>query len=256
MEWWKLFGGAFILIFLAELGDKTQLAALAKTAESPDDPLAKWAVFLGASLALVASTFIAVFAGSALKALVPDERFIRVAAGGLFLVFGTLILNDAWHSFRTAGSLAAAPEPAETAGAAFPGAIGPAAGLVLRAARSFESASGERYRRLARSAAPGLASLLEYLAREEDSHLTRLARLDARDCDINPDAGPGSPLSALFPGGAGTDALAQLIRHEEATAQFYQALASRARLPSLKAVFSTLAEEERAHARRLAQAIG
>ncbi|MDR1521089.1 MAG: TMEM165/GDT1 family protein [Planctomycetota bacterium] len=98
MEWWKLFGGTFVLVFLAELGDKTQLAALAKTAESPDDPAAKWAVFLGATLALGASTLIAVFLGQALRATIPDERYIKLASGGLFLFFGIMILRDVWKS--------------------------------------------------------------------------------------------------------------------------------------------------------------
>ncbi len=102
MDLWKLFGGTFILIFLAELGDKTQLAAMAKTADSPDNIMAKWVVFLAASLALVASTFIAVFLGHLLKAVVPDERYIKIAAGALFLIFGFSILYETIGSFRAA----------------------------------------------------------------------------------------------------------------------------------------------------------
>lgn len=46
---WRVFGTAFVTLFLAELGDKTQLAVITMTANTES----KVAVFLGASLALV-----------------------------------------------------------------------------------------------------------------------------------------------------------------------------------------------------------
>jgi len=90
---WKVFLGAFALIFLAELGDKTQLAALCLV----KSPAHRWLVFAGASAALVASTLIAVLAGGWLAAHVPPKYF-KLAAGALFLVFGALTLLDAFRS--------------------------------------------------------------------------------------------------------------------------------------------------------------
>jgi putative Ca2+/H+ antiporter (TMEM165/GDT1 family) len=52
---WKVFGTAFLTLFLAELGDKTQLAIITMTAKGES----KWAIFFGASLAF-RRTFIAI----------------------------------------------------------------------------------------------------------------------------------------------------------------------------------------------------
>ncbi|HTZ52428.1 MAG TPA: TMEM165/GDT1 family protein, partial [Spirochaetia bacterium] len=51
---WQVLGSAFFMIFLAELGDKTQISTFAFASESKS-PLS---VFLGAALALVCSSFI------------------------------------------------------------------------------------------------------------------------------------------------------------------------------------------------------
>ncbi len=87
---WKIALSAFALVFLAELGDKTQLAALALSADS-NRP---WAVFLGASVALVLSTGIAVILGTVVHRVMPEgmTRIIQYAAGALFLVAGILTL--------------------------------------------------------------------------------------------------------------------------------------------------------------------
>lgn len=84
---WKIFVSAFGLIFLAELGDKTQLAAMAMAARS-QSPLS---VFLGAMAGLGLVTLIGVAFGSLITRFVP-EAYLRYAAGGLFILFGLLIL--------------------------------------------------------------------------------------------------------------------------------------------------------------------
>jgi rubrerythrin len=251
MEWWKLFSGTFVLIFLAELGDKTQLAAMAKTADSPGNSTARWVVFLGASLALVASTFIAVFLGHLLKSLVPDERYIKIAAGSLFLVFGFMILYETYNSYK-AEPATAAVSPALTS--TEPGLVG---GLALRAAMDFEFLAGHRYRRLAESAPPRLARLLLSLAKEEEGHLARLRGIP--ETERNEALAKADDLSEVEAGevreASSPDTLAELIRHEYATADFYQSLANRAVIPSVKSVFAKLAGEEREHAKRLESAM-
>ena len=80
----------FIAVFVAELGDKTQLAALAFSCSSKSP----WLVFGAASLALVASTALAVAFGQGLTRALPLE-WIRVAAAALFVVVGIVLLIEA-----------------------------------------------------------------------------------------------------------------------------------------------------------------
>jgi putative Ca2+/H+ antiporter (TMEM165/GDT1 family) len=75
------------IIFLAEMGDKTQLAAMTMAADSKKP----WAVFLGASLALVAVSALGVLVGSVVGDYVPLVWVKRVAAMA-FIVIGVLML--------------------------------------------------------------------------------------------------------------------------------------------------------------------
>ena len=84
---WKLFASTFAAIFVAELGDKTQLAALSLSAGSQS----KWLIFAASALALVASSAIAVAAGEGLSR-VASPLFLRRAAGAIFIVMGVLFL--------------------------------------------------------------------------------------------------------------------------------------------------------------------
>lgn len=84
---WRMLGTAFGLVFLAELGDKTQLATMMLAAGS-DSPLA---VYFGAALAMLLNVGLAVLLGTAVMRVVPQE-YIRYGAGALFIVLGTLVL--------------------------------------------------------------------------------------------------------------------------------------------------------------------
>jgi len=84
---WKIFVSTLGLIFLTELGDKTQLAAIAMTARS-QSPLA---VFVGAMAGFGLVTLVGVVFGGQISRFVP-EAYVRWAAGGLFILFGILIL--------------------------------------------------------------------------------------------------------------------------------------------------------------------
>ncbi len=74
----------FITVFLAELGDKTQLATLLFASEAERSP---WLVFIAASLALVASTAIAVLLG-AYASKYMDMIPLKLLAGIGFIVIG------------------------------------------------------------------------------------------------------------------------------------------------------------------------
>lgn len=84
---WKIFGTAFLTLFLAELGDKTQLAVITMSANTES----KVSVLAGACLALIAVTILAVLMGSLLSQYVPTEWLQRIVAIG-FIVIGILML--------------------------------------------------------------------------------------------------------------------------------------------------------------------
>lgn len=83
----KTFGSAFLLVFLAELGDKTQLATFGLASEGKS----RLAIFAGSALALVCTSAIAVLLGGVAAKYVP-ERWVRLGAGLLFVVLGALLL--------------------------------------------------------------------------------------------------------------------------------------------------------------------
>ena len=86
---WRVFTTTFATIFLAEMGDKTQLAAMTMAAETKK-PVT---VFLSATLALVCVSAVGVAIGGALGHYLPLEWIRRVAAVG-FIAIGVLILLD------------------------------------------------------------------------------------------------------------------------------------------------------------------
>ena len=77
----------FTTIFLAELGDKTQLATVAISGTSKK-PLA---VFIGSSFALVLASLIGVIAGGAIARLIPESYLKLVSALGLLIIGVKLI---------------------------------------------------------------------------------------------------------------------------------------------------------------------
>ena len=76
----------FGVVFLAEMGDKTQLATMALAAGS-----SRWSVFLGAAAALIATSAVAVLAGEIVARHV-DPAWIHRAAGALFIVLGVVYI--------------------------------------------------------------------------------------------------------------------------------------------------------------------
>lgn len=237
---WKLFASTFALIFLAELGDKTQLAAMAKTATADN---ARWVVFLAASAALVLSTLIAVLIGNTLTKFVP-EYAIKIAAASLFIVFGGVILHDAFA--QRAEAVRKAPAPA-----------GPLARIILRLAAGFEEAAATDYASLAAAEQnPRLTELYADLAKDEEAHLEALrnARLE-HGAHMLPDVSPPETTQHLLHDVAGerSPALEHAIDHERATAAFYRELERGTGILGLRNVFATLAEQEEEHARRLSE---
>jgi putative Ca2+/H+ antiporter (TMEM165/GDT1 family) len=88
----KLAATVFGVVFLAELGDKTQVATLLFSAKSPDRLIT---VFLGASLALVMTSAIGVLAGGFVAQYVSPKLLSYVAGAGFMLIGAWTIWQSA-----------------------------------------------------------------------------------------------------------------------------------------------------------------
>ena len=96
---------SFGLVFVAELGDKTQLAVVTQTCKHRKP----WAIFAGASAALVAVTAFGVVAGQMLGRVIPAD-LLQGAAGAAFVVMGLLVAREA----RQSGGEVTAPDGEDT----------------------------------------------------------------------------------------------------------------------------------------------
>ena len=88
---WQTILTAFGTVFLAELGDKTQLATLGLTTEARS----KLGVFIGSATALVATSLIAVLAGGVIAKYIPAV-YLQRGAGVLFLILGGWTLRKSF----------------------------------------------------------------------------------------------------------------------------------------------------------------
>lgn len=87
----KVFATIFVTVFLAELGDKTQLATLLFAA---DRQVSKLTVFAGASLALITAAGIGVLVGGMLSQQI-NTRYLSYLAGIGFILIGIWTLAKA-----------------------------------------------------------------------------------------------------------------------------------------------------------------
>ena len=86
----QLLGLSFITVFLAEIGDKSQLAAIALGGSSRHPR----AVFLGSTVALVLASFLGVIAGGGVAQFLPEKILKAIAAIG----FALMALKLLWAS--------------------------------------------------------------------------------------------------------------------------------------------------------------
>lgn len=91
---WKALLTVFSAVFIAELGDKTQLATMLFAA---DAQVSRWTVFFGASAALIVASGLGVLAGTLLAETI-NERLLQTLAGGGFIAIGAFTLFRAWGS--------------------------------------------------------------------------------------------------------------------------------------------------------------
>lgn len=88
---WKIFLTIFVSVFIAELGDKTQLATMLFAA---DKEVSKCTVFFAASAALIVASAIGVLAGSLMSEYI-NEKYLHYIAGVGFIAIGAFTLYNA-----------------------------------------------------------------------------------------------------------------------------------------------------------------
>ena len=88
---WKIFATIFASVFIAELGDKTQLATMLFAS---DKAVNKYTVFLAASAALIVASAIGVLAGTLLSEYI-NEKYLHYIAGTGFVLIGMFTLYKA-----------------------------------------------------------------------------------------------------------------------------------------------------------------
>ena len=239
----RLFISTFLLIFLAELGDKTQLTAMARAAGSEGG---KWTVFLAATAALVLSTLLAVTLGRAIARFIPDYM-VRILAAAMFIAFGIFLLL---------GALREKPE-AQMLDTETPATSGMMMRAILHIAADFEAASAADYAALAEQATDTATRKL-FLDLEEDErkHLQMMRHAEKDHAHIKVEKIqrtelPSSPELEHDVARSDRPGLQHALEHEEATMQFYQELAGRTAIPTLRRTFIYLADAEREHIARI-----
>ncbi|SFF18705.1 TMEM165/GDT1 family protein [Nitrosomonas sp. Nm166] len=80
---YKILLTVFATVFIAELGDKTQLATMLFAA---DKEVSKLTVFIGASLALIASSAVGVVAGSFISEYISPKHLQYIAGAGFIII--------------------------------------------------------------------------------------------------------------------------------------------------------------------------
>jgi len=86
---WELLTVTFITVFVAEIGDKSQLAAIALSGSSKSPR----AVFLGSVVALILASFLGVIVGAGIGEFLPIRLLKSIAAIGFILI----ALSNLWQ---------------------------------------------------------------------------------------------------------------------------------------------------------------
>ncbi|MEH2051366.1 TMEM165/GDT1 family protein [Nostoc sp.] len=87
-----VFGTTFVTIFLAEIGDKTQLSTLLMSAESHSP----WVVFIGSAAALITTSLLGVLLGSWIASRL-SPKTVEKSAGVMLLVISLMLFWDVFQ---------------------------------------------------------------------------------------------------------------------------------------------------------------
>ncbi|AFW96881.1 TMEM165/GDT1 family protein [Dolichospermum sp. UHCC 0684] len=87
---WHLLGLSFVTVFLSELGDKSQLAAIALSGQGQS----RKAIFFGTAGALVLTSLLGALAGGAVSQFLPTRILKAIAAVGFAILAIRLLLPN------------------------------------------------------------------------------------------------------------------------------------------------------------------
>ncbi len=231
----KLIISTFFVIFLAELGDKTQFAAMAASAGS-NKPVS---ILIGAILALTISSVIAVAAGTVIGNLIP-VRYIKIAAGILFIIFGLLYIRESFITNEIQR------EPAESCGVL--------ENPIVKAAKAFEneemnmlSAAKEKITE------SGCRAVIDGMIEQEKGHINILQSIAYEETPtFSEDFKDHQFLTeTLSCSEEDNEILRNLYEREKAMAEFYRIMSEKNRIASAKSAFQKLYHEEKEHARKI-----
>lgn len=89
----------FAVVFLAELGDKTQLTTLSLASSESGGSHPQLSIFIGSALALICTSAIAALFGKWIADHAPVQ-YIKIASALLFFIFGAILLREAILAFK------------------------------------------------------------------------------------------------------------------------------------------------------------
>lgn len=87
---WSLLWKVFTVVFISEMGDKTQITTLLLAGAKP---LYVFYVALGSATALIATSFIEITIGSSIIARFVTPQIIKLTSAVVFIVLGVLLLT-------------------------------------------------------------------------------------------------------------------------------------------------------------------
>ncbi len=256
----KIILASFALVFLAELGDKTQLTALAFTSSSRSP----WLVFIGSSLALITASGLAIAFGEVLGRILP-QKVLHISSGVLFVIMGLILLVNVARKAEIPGP-GAVEEPVlpEGRSAIF--------SLVTSQASAFENGVIEFLEEVVRQLPDGVQKdMVRQIISEDRQHAASLARLqDTQGTAVAALAEPmaaaqlaelkrclpdDSPLKADDQVRTPEQAIQVALEAEEALAEFYLSLARMSKIHVIRDAFRFLAMEDIRHAQNLCSLI-
>ena len=263
----KVLLASFALVFLAELGDKTQLTALAFTTSSRSP----WMVFFGTSLALITTTALAVLLGELLTRWLPPQ-ILQIASAVMFVLVGLILLVNV---ARKAPVEMVPGETEEAAAVEEAQAGGLISNLIMQQAAAFEEEMIAFLGELADRASDGTQrEALNHVIEEDREHAAALKQMrDWReaDADTGVDSIRETEVRAKVPSAAGlepgllqwdssqteerADPVRTAMEREEDAAEFYLALSRITHIPAARRVFRRLAVQELRHVQTLADVL-
>lgn len=219
----RLIFSTFFVIFLAELGDKTQLAAMAAAAGS-NKPLS---ILIGSVLALVLSSVLAVTLGDIIAKYIPMQ-YVKIAAGILFIIFGLIYLQES------------APKKEKNI----------LAQSVLKTAQSFERQELSMLTAIKKQLHnPKYQAAIQTLIDEDSEHLSLLENISVKSAINKNQQLQEKPIpTSNDPDRA---SLTILYERQSAMADFYRIMSEKALVPPVKNALAKLHREEELHVEKI-----